>query len=157
MTAHRLSVIIQRKDFHIEYPGTQNARLKHPLVHHDTHRFKQLKEIDILSRRAKDPSIVSVFECSHANKTGCPCKFVLRDDQTGEVVGVHTQDQMHVNDVHSWRLFKAKSLIVDALVDDPFIAPQKILDQLFRSPEFVIDQFTPPKASFDRMFWTQRS
>ena len=147
MTAHPHSIVIQRKDFHIEYPGTQNARLKHPLVHHDTHRFKQLKEIDILSRRAKDPSIVSVFECSHANKTGCPCRFVLRDDQTGEVVGVHTQDQMHVNDVHSWRLFKAKSLIVDALVDDPFVAPQKILDQLFRSPEFVIDQFTPPKAS----------
>ena len=147
MTVHPHSIVIQRKDFHIEYPGTQNARLKHPLVHYDTHRFKQLKEIDILSRRAKDPSIVSVFECSHANKTGCPCRFVLRDDQTGEVVGVHTQDQMHVNDVHSWRLFKAKSLIVDALVDDPFVAPQKILDKLFRSPEFVIDQFTPPKAS----------
>ena len=147
MTVHPHSIVIQRKDFHIEYPGTQNARLKHPLVHYDTHRFKQLKEIDILSRRAKDPSNVSVFECSHANKTGCPCRFVLRDDQTGEVVGVHTQDQMHVNDVHSWRLFKAKSLIVDALVDDPFVAPQKILDKLFRSPEFVIDQFTPPKTS----------
>ena len=146
MSSHP-SVMVQRKDFHIEYPGTLNARLKHPLICYETHRFKQLKEVDILTRRAKDPSIVSVFECSHANKAGCPCKFVLREDQTGEVIGNHALDQAHLNDVYSWRLFKAKSLILDDLVNDPFIAPQKLLDKLFKSPEFIVDQFTPPKAS----------
>ena len=112
-----------------------------------THRFKQLKEIDVLTRRAKDPSITSVFECSHANKTGCPCKFVLREDQTGEIVGEHTQDTMHLNDIYSWRLFKAKQLILDDLINDPFISPHNILDKVFNSPDFVIDQFTPSKAS----------
>ena len=145
--AARPRYVVQRKDFHIESPSLLNGRLIHTLIHHDTHRFKQLKEMDVLTRRAKDPSITSVFECSHANKTGCPCKFVLREDQTGEIVGEHTQDTMHLNDIYSWRLFKAKQLILDDLINDPFISPHNILDKVFNSPEFVIDQFTPSKAS----------
>ena len=117
------------------------------LIHHDTHRFKQLKEIDILTRQAKDPTIVSVFECSHANKTGCPCKFVLREDQSGVVIGEHRQDAMHLNDVYSWRLFKAKLLIFDDLINDPFVSPQRLIDKVFNSPDFVVDQFTPSKSS----------
>ena len=100
---------VSRDTFYIEYPGELNGRLKHTLIHHDTHRFKQLKEIDILARKAKDVTIESVYECSHANKTGCPCKFILREDQSGEVVGEHADDLLHFNDIHSWRMFKAKT------------------------------------------------
>ena len=138
--------VVERKDFNVESPSFLNGRLLHALIHHDTHRFKQLKEMDVLTRRAKDPSITSVFECSHANKTGCPCKFVLREDQTGEIIGEHTQDTMHINDIYSWRLFEAKQLILDDLINDPFIARHK-LDKVFNSPDFIVDQFTPSKAS----------
>ena len=136
-----------RDAFHIEYPGELNGRLIHSLIYFDTHRFKQLKEIDILSRKAKDLTISSVYECSHSNKTGCPCKFILREDQTGEVVGEHTHDQNHLNDINSWRLFKAKSLIAKELRHDPFASPQTILDRVYSSPEFDVDQFTPSTAS----------
>ena len=135
--AARPRSVVERKDFHVESPSFLNGRLIHALIHHDTHRFKQLKEMDVLTRRAKDPSITSVFECSHANKTGCPCKFVLREDQTGEIIGEHTR-QMHINDIYSWRLFEAKQLILDDLINDPFIAPHKLLDKVFNSPDFIV-------------------
>ena len=138
---------VARDEFHIEYPGELNGRLLHALIYYDTHRFKQLKEIDILSRKAKDVTILSVFECSHSNKTGCPCKFVLREDQTGEIVGEHTQDQTHFNDIHSWRLFKVKTLIAKELRRDPFASPQTIMDRVYTSPEFEVDQFTPSIVS----------
>ena len=64
-------------------------------------------------------TIESVYECSHANKTGCPCKFILREDQSGEVVEEHTVDQAHFNDIHSWRMFLAKALIFQELLRDP--------------------------------------
>ena len=137
---------IERKDFHVEYPGEFNARLVHPLIHYNTHRFKRLKEIDVLSRKAKDPSIEAVFECSHANSTGCPCKFILREDGTGEVVGTHKADSNHLNDVNSWRLYTAKVHLYEGIVHDPFTTPQKLLDNLFDSPDFIVDQFTPSKA-----------
>ena len=136
-----------RDAFHIEYPGELNGRLIHPLIYCDTHRFKQLKEIDILSRKAKDLTISSVYECSHANKTGCPCRFILRDDQSGDIVGEHTYDQNHLNDIHSWRLFKAKTLIAKELRHDPLALPQTIMDRVYRSPEFDVDQFTPSSTS----------
>ena len=88
-----LSRLVPHCSFHIEYIGELNGRRKHSLIYYDTHRFKQLKEIDVLSGKAKDLTISSVYECSHANKTGCPCKFILREDQSGEVVGEHTHDQ----------------------------------------------------------------
>ena len=71
------SLRIERKDFYIEYPGEFNARLVHPLIHYNTHRFKRLKEVDVLTRKLNDPTIESVFECAYANTTGCWCKFVL--------------------------------------------------------------------------------
>ena len=141
------TAIVDRKDFHIERPSILNGRLIHTLIHYNTHRFKQLKEIDVLSRRAKDPSIISVFECSHANKNGCPCKFVLRDDQSGVIIGEHKQDAMHLNDVYSWRLFQAKLLILDDLINDPCIAPQRLIDKVSSSPDFIVDQFTPSKSA----------
>ena len=139
-----MSVKVERKDFYIEYPGSFNARLVHPLIHYNTHRFKRLKDIDILSKKSKDPTIESVFECSHANTTGCSCKFVLRDDNTGELVGVHKDDTNHLNDIHSWRLYIAKTRLYNDIVSDPFKSPQKLLDKLFAFPDFVIDPFTPP-------------
>ena len=145
--AARPRSVVERKDFHIESPSILNGRLLHTLIHHNTHRFKQLKEMDVLTRRAKDPSITSVFECSHANKTGCPCKFILREDQSGEIIGEHAQDTMHLNDIYSLRLFEAKQLILDVLINDPFISPHKLVDKVFNSPDFIIDQFTPSKAS----------
>ena len=138
---------VSRDTFYIEYPGELNGRLKHTLINHDTHRFKQLKEIDILARKAKDVTIESVYECSHANKTGCPCKFILREDQSGEVIGEHTDDLLHFNDIHSWRMFKAKTLIFKELLHDPFVSPQTIMDRVYASPEFDVDQFTPPIGS----------
>ena len=138
------SLRIERKDFYIEYPGEFNARLVHPLIHYNTHRFKRLKEVDVLTRKLKDPTIESVFECSHANSTGCACKFVLREDNTGELVGAHKEDTNHLNDIHSWRLYIAKTRLYDDIVNDPFMSPQKLLDNLFTSSEFVIDQFSPP-------------
>ena len=54
---------------------------------------------------------------------------------------------MHLNDIYSWRLFKAKQLILDDLINDPFISPRNTLDKVFNSPGFFIDQFTPSKAS----------
>ena len=145
--ATRPRSVLEWKDFHVETPSILNGRLLHALIHHDTHRFKQLKEIDVLTRQAKDPSITSVFECSHANKTGCPRKFILREDQSGEIIGEHTQDALHLNDIYSWRLFEAKQLILDGLINDPFISPHKLLDKVFNSTDFIIDQFTPSKAS----------
>ena len=61
------------------------------LIHHDTHGFKHMKEMDVLTRRAKDLSVTTVFECSHTNKTGCPCGFVLWEDQTENIVGEHAR------------------------------------------------------------------
>ena len=130
---------VERKDFYIEYPGEFNARLVHPLIHYNTHRFKRLKDVDILSRKSKDPTIESVFECSHANSTGCASKFILRNDNTGELVGAHKEDTNQLNDIHSWRLYIAKTCLYNDIVNDPFTSPQKLLDKLFASPEFVID------------------
>ena len=61
------------------------------LVHHDTHGFKHQKEIDVLTRRVKVLSVPTVFECSHANKTGCPCEFVPWEEQTENIVGEHAR------------------------------------------------------------------
>ena len=121
---------VERKDFYIEYPGEFNARLVHPLIHYNTHRFKRLKDVDILSRKSKDPTIESVFECSHANSTGCACKFVLRNDNTGELVGAHKEDTNHLNDIHSWRLYIAKTCLYNDILNEPFTSPQKLLDTL---------------------------
>ena len=63
------------------------------------------------------------------------------------IIGEHKQDAMHLNDVYSWRLFKAKMMILDGLVNDPFIAPQRLIDKVFGSPDFIVDQFTPSKSS----------
>ena len=54
---------------------------------------------------------------------------------------------MRLNDIYSWRLFKAKQLILDDLINDPFISPHNILDKVFNSPGVFIDQFTSSKAS----------
>ena len=94
--------------------------------------------------KSKDPTIESVFECSHANSTGCACKFVLRNDNTGELVGARREDTIYLNEYHSWRLYIAKTCLYNDILNEPFTSPQKLLDKLFTSPDFVIDQFTPP-------------
>ena len=47
-------------------------------------------------------------------------------------------------------LFEAEQLILDGLINDPFICPHKPLDKVFNSTDFTIDQFTPSKASLKK-------
>ena len=132
------SLRVERKDFYIEYPGEFNARLVHPLIHYNTHRFKRLKEVDILTRKLKDPTIESVFECSLTHTTVCALKFVLPDDNTEELVWVHKEDTNHLNDIDSWHLSIAQMRLYDDIINGPVMSPQNLLDSLFTSSEFVI-------------------
>ena len=51
----------ERKDFYIEHPDDFNAWLVRHLIHYNTHRFKRLKDVDILSRKWMDRTIESVL------------------------------------------------------------------------------------------------
>ena len=59
----------------------------------------------------------------------------------------HADDLLHFNDIHSWRMFKAKALIFKELLRDPFVSPQTIMDRVYASPESEVDQINVTSGS----------
>ena len=52
-------------------------------------------------------------------------------------------------------MFKAKTLIFKELLRDPFVSPQTIMDRVYASPEFEVDQINVTSAS-DKHFSAHR-
>ena len=126
---------VERKDSYIEYPGEFNARLVHPLIRYNTHRFKRPKDVDILLKKSNDHTNESIFECSQANTTGLGVRASSCSKSTTRANSkAHKEDTNHLNDIHSWRLYIAKTCLYNDILNEPFTSPQKLLDKLFTSP-----------------------
>ena len=120
-----------------------SKKQKRDMLFYENHSFKQPNETRILSFKAFDNSIDSVFVCSHCSN-GCNCYIVIYKDGEAKKINEHSNDFKHLLDIQMQRRYEARKFIQMELQTNPNATTQEIITKYIKYVK-TIDPLTPPK------------